>query len=130
MPAGYCYDVFGYGADIFAAEYMSGLRTLTYSDDAYLPNDMAKPVTKGSDAKRVSVEYVSGKIVIDYTVKNNSDISVSLYDCSGRELGVIYSGSVSGNGKVEAEAGGINKGTYFVKTKLGSDTYTEKVTLI
>jgi len=130
MPSCYAYDVSGYGADVFVAAYSSGLRTLTYSDDAYLPNDMAKAVTKESDAKRISVEYASGKIVIDYTVKNNSDISVSLYDCSGRDLGVIYSGSVSGSGKVEAEAGGINKGTYFVKTKLGSDTYTEKVTLI
>ena len=125
-----CYDVFGYGSNIFITEYSRGLSALSYSDDAYLPSDMAEDFVKDPSEENVCVEYFTGKIRITYTSKRNSDISVSLYDCSGRNLGVIYSGSVSGNGKVEAEAGGINKGTYFVKTKLGSDTYTEKVTLI
>jgi len=127
----YTYDVFGLGSNILTAEYSSGMRVLTYSDDSYKPNDLKSSETLIQQTDNVNISYSSGVIIMSISSEERARISVNVFDCAGKNLGSVYSGCVSsGNNRIEAYFEKPGSGVFFIQAKLRGKSFTKKIAVI
>lgn len=71
---------------------------------------------------------ISSNGTISYTLQENVDVSIKLYDLSGREVLNIFEGSQEvGDQKVSFDTGNIKNGIYFYTLKAGDIITTDKV---
>ena len=68
---------------------------------------------------------------IEYTLNNASNVMISIYDINGRLIDSVLSVYQSaGNHKINWNSNGVATGIYIVKLELGSNIYTQRVSLL
>lgn len=71
---------------------------------------------------------VNGDATIEFSLYNNSDVSVSLFDVLGKNIMNVFEGSLpTGSNKVNLNANNLVKGIYFVKIEAGNNVVTKKI---
>jgi hypothetical protein len=72
------------------------------------------------------------RTTISYSLPENSDIDLSIYNLLGQKIATIFSGSLpAGNYKNEWDASAFGAGVYFYRLKTGSGfTQTKKLILL
>ncbi|MFA5032580.1 MAG: clostripain-related cysteine peptidase [bacterium] len=74
---------------------------------------------------------VSSYTNVRYTLPNKTNISLQLFDLTGRLVKTFYSGEqVAGNHTLKLQSVGLSKGIYFVTLKTGTLTKTQKLTIL
>jgi PKD repeat protein len=72
----------------------------------------------------------SASATIQYELQQSDAVKISIYDIVGKEIGVVFNGKqASGKQSVEINKAdlGLSTGMYFVKTTVGSSTFSTKV---
>jgi parallel beta-helix repeat protein len=65
-----------------------------------------------------------------FSLERPGDVSVSIYDVTGREVGSISkTGLVSGDHALRWQAGGLSSGVYFVRMTVGGSSQTQRIIL-
>ncbi len=68
---------------------------------------------------------------ISYSMKDNADISISLYDVQSKQLRVLHEGKASlGSHQLTFDASNLAAGTYFVKFQAGNDALMRKIQVL
>ncbi len=87
--------------------------------------------TEQPTALCISPNPAKNLIHISYALKNKSDVSIQLFDISGRLVRKLLVGQKEpGRYALSIDTKGLPCGIYFVKCKLGQDLRTEKVILM
>jgi hypothetical protein len=69
--------------------------------------------------------------VIEFSIPQNSNVILSVYDASGREVAVLVNGfKTKGNYSVSFNAAGLSSGVYFYKLKAEGFEETKKMLLV
>ncbi|OQY72839.1 MAG: hypothetical protein B6D45_08730 [Ignavibacteriales bacterium UTCHB3] len=69
--------------------------------------------------------------IISFSLPNDAEVSLTIYDVMGREISTIMSGfKNAGKYSVEFNAENLNSGVYFYKLNAGAFTQTRKMVLI
>ena len=68
---------------------------------------------------------------VNFSLPGNADISLAVYDITGREVRVLQSGYMSaGSHSFQLDAHGMTSGVYFVKLDADRQTITQKIILL
>ncbi|MCI0450254.1 MAG: T9SS type A sorting domain-containing protein, partial [Chlorobi bacterium] len=69
--------------------------------------------------------------VIEFSIPENSNVSISVYDASGKEVAVLVNGfKTKGNHSVDFNASNFSSGVYFYKLKADGFEETKKMLLV
>jgi hypothetical protein len=105
-----------YGA-IYAASYGKGL----FMDTTYynpMGINQGNASFQESNTLRVMPNPVRNEATVSYSLESNSNVSLILYDISGRTLKTINAGNMSsGEHKIKIEMTGLPAGTYLIQMK-------------
>ena len=66
------------------------------------------------------------KITIDYTLKKNSEVSLQMFSDNGRLIKTIVKTNSTGENIIKVDISNLPSGTYYIKMKVGDDTYIKK----
>jgi hypothetical protein len=105
-----------YGA-IYAASYGKGffIDTTYYNPMGIDPGTVSP---KASNTIRIFPNPVKNETTISYTLGKNSDVTLIIYDISGRTVKTMNQTNVSsGENKTKIEVGGLPAGTYTIQMK-------------
>ncbi|MDD3804522.1 MAG: T9SS type A sorting domain-containing protein, partial [bacterium] len=68
---------------------------------------------------------------ISFTLKSNTEVSISLYDVTGRMVKSLANGSFTkGNHTINMNSNDFNQGVYFVKVNAGDTSVSKKVIVV
>jgi hypothetical protein len=105
-----------YGA-IYAASYGKGF----FIDTTYynpMGIDPGTVYSQGSGTIRIYPNPVRNEATVSYSLGSNSDVSLIIYDISGRTVKLINQNNVSsGDHKIKIEMGSLPAGTYVIQMK-------------
>ncbi len=102
----------------------------TYTAKADLAHGITVDIDENLLADDINVfpNPVNGNATIEFSIYDDSDVSISLYDVIGKNVMNIYEGRLqNGPNKVNMNTSDINKGVYFVRVKAGNSIVTKKV---
>lgn len=70
----------------------------------------------------------SDNILIKFQAKEDTDITINVYDISGRQVASLYSGPVvKGNNYLPCGVSGVSSGVYFIRTTTGDEKHLTKL---
>jgi hypothetical protein len=74
---------------------------------------------------------VQRQATIEYTLPEQTDVRVSLYDVLGRRVATLEEGSrQAGRHQIQLERTGLSSGVYFGQLEAGGQTLTQKITVV
>ncbi len=68
-----------------------------------------------------------GLIRLDYSSSNNGELSINVFDVTGKLLHNQYGSLVKGNNQIDLNLADLNAGMYFVKLNQGNNSSYEKI---
>lgn len=74
---------------------------------------------------------VQKQATVEYTLPEQTDVRVALYDVLGRRVATLEEGSKqAGRHQIQLEGTGLSSGVYFGRLKAGGETRTQKITVV
>jgi hypothetical protein len=74
---------------------------------------------------------VQKQATVEYTLPEQTDVRVALYDVLGRRVATLEEGSKqAGRHQIQLEKTGLSSGVYFGRLEAGSQTLTQKITVV
>ncbi len=74
---------------------------------------------------------VQKQATVEYTLPEQTDVRVTLYDVLGRRVATLEEGSKqAGRHQIQIEGTGLSSGVYFGRLEAGSQTITQKITVV
>lgn len=69
-------------------------------------------------------------ISISYSIPDKEQVTIELYDATGRSVMTVYNGTLKGTGKLQAQSGALPGGIYFAKVTTPHQTMINKFILL
>jgi|AntAceMinimDraft_17_1070374.scaffolds.fasta_scaffold15533_1 hypothetical protein len=92
-------------------------------------NDMGN-LTSDNFPENIRVSYFSDKLVIDYQVKNQGRVNISLFNTLGQLVSVLDDGNkTNGTYKIQIFKGRFPPSIYLIKFKIKEQVYTKEIIL-
>ncbi len=98
----------------------------------WTPNTTGISDIKNQNAFTVSPNPVTSQSSINYSLKELTDITIGLYDVTGKLINVLFDDNqTAGNYSLSLSSKGkLNPGVYFVKMNTGKTQHTERVLIL
>lgn len=103
-----------------------------YTAIAELAYDITIDVNEIAVAENISIypNPLSHSANIELFLTKASEVNVAVIDMLGRNVKTLHKGEMtSGKQNIQLDATGLNKGFYFVQVLVGSEVYTEKISI-
>ena len=98
----------------------------------WTPNTVGIAENQNQSAFTVSPNPVTSQSSINYSLKELSDVTIGLYDVTGKLINVLFDDNqTAGNYSLSlASKGKLKPGTYFVKMNTGKTQHTERILIL
>ena len=73
---------------------------------------------------------VAFESIIDLTLDNPAEVSVEIYDMTGKLVGSKNYGKLSGSNELFLNASNLNNGTYLARIKAGAEEITKNIVVL
>ena len=102
----------------------------TYTATANLAYGITVDVNEILSADEISIHPnpVTATANIEFSLANNSDVNIGVYDILGKKIADLYNGDMSmGSQNITWDVNGLNNGVYFVKIQMNNKVVTKKI---
>ena len=102
----------------------------SYTATANLAHGITVDVNEILSADNISIHPnpVTATANIEFTIANNSDVNIAVFDILGKQITNLYNGEMSmGSQNITWDVNELNNGVYFVKIQMNNQVVTKKI---
>lgn len=98
----------------------------------YYPVDIDEDITvKGFEINSIYPNPFNPTTTINYSVKNDSELKLVVYNVSGSKVAELYNGNIkAGNHSINFDASNLSSGVYYLNMISGLDIKSSKIVLL